>query len=254
MLPNLEVIAVNGVGTDAIDLDYTRDRKISVTATVGALTDDVADLAVGLLISACRGICTSDRFVRSGAWSESATPLAPLPLARQVSGMRIGILGMGKVGRAVANRLAGFNCQISYSDLHIMSDVPYRFVPGVVELAEGVDALIIAAAADNTAGIVDREVLEALGKDGYLINVARGKLVNEDDLLAALQSGVIAGAGLDVFVDEPHVPKALTVLEQVVLQPHRASATIQTRTRMGNMVLASLAATFAGREPPGLVR
>ena len=254
LLPNLEVIAVNGVGTDAIDLGYARDRRIKVTATIGALTEDVADLAVGLLISACRGICTSDRFVRSGAWGESPTPLAPLPLARQVSGMRVGILGMGKVGRAVASRLAAFNCEISYCDLSVMPDVPHRFVAGVVDLAKGVDALIVAAAADNAAGIIDREVLEALGKDGYLINVARGKLVNEADLIIAMQSGLIAGAGLDVFVDEPHVPEALTGLEQIVLQPHRASATIQTRTRMGNMVLSSLAAVFTGQEPPGLVQ
>lgn len=252
-LPNLKVITVNGVGTDAVDLAYARDRGIQVTATIGALTEDVADLAIGLLIATCRGICTSDRFVRDGLWSSSPTPLAPLPLARQFSGMRLGIVGLGRVGRAVAVRASAFGCPVSYTDLQAMSDVPYTYVADLVELARQSDALIVAAAADQAEGIIDARVLEALGEAGYLINIARGRLVNEADLVAALESGRIAGAGLDVFVDEPHVPDALFGLEQVVLQPHRASATLQTRTRMGEMVLASLADVFAGRRPVGCV-
>lgn len=239
-LPNLEVVAVNGVGTDAVDLAYARDHGITVSATVGALTEDVADLAMGLLIAACRGLCTSDRYVRSGQWPTSATPLAPLPLARQVSGLRVGIVGLGRVGRAVATRATAFGCPISYTDLQAMPDVPYTFVPDLVELASQSDALIVAAAADKVEGIIDAKVLQALGSGGYLINVARGKLVNEPDLVAALEAGHIAGAGLDVFVDEPNVPQALLGREDVVLQPHRASATVQTRTRMGEMVIASL--------------
>lgn len=252
-LPNLEVVAVNGVGTDAVDLAYARDRGIRVTATIGALTEDVADLAIGLLISVCRGLCTSDRYVRSGQWPQSPTPLAPLPLARQVSGMRIGIVGMGRVGRAIATRAAAFGCPISYTDLQPMSDVPHTFVADLKQLARDSDALILAAAADKGEAIIDAQVLQALGKDGYLINVARGKLVNEADLVAALAAGEIAGAGLDVFVDEPNVPEALFANEQVVLQPHRASATLQTRTRMGEMVVASLVDTFAGKVPVGCV-
>lgn len=252
-LPKLEVVAVNGVGTDAVDLAYARDRGIKVTATIGALTEDVADLAIGLLIGACRGLCTADRFVRADLWHKSATPLAPLPLARQFSGMRIGIVGMGRVGRAVAVRAAAFGCPISYTDLQPMSDVPYSFVKDLVALAEQSDALILAAAADKAEGIIDAEVLHALGQDGYLINVARGRLVNEPDLVAALQAGLIAGAGLDVFVDEPNVPGTLYEMENVVLQPHRASATVQTRTRMGHMVLASLADGLAGKVPAGCV-
>jgi lactate dehydrogenase-like 2-hydroxyacid dehydrogenase len=203
-LPKVEVIAVNGVGTDAVDLAYARDRGIRVTATIGALTEDVADLAIGLLISACRGLGTGDRYVRSGEWARTATPLVPLPLARQFSGMRIGIVGLGRVGRAVATRAAAFGCPISYTDLNAMSDVPYTFVSDLVELARQSDALIVAA-------------------------------------------------GLDVFVDEPNVPDALFGLETVILQPHRASATVQTRTRMGHMVLASLAAVLEGKEPVGAV-
>ncbi len=252
-LPNLEVVAVNGVGTDAIDLAYARDRGIQVTATIGALTEDVADLAIGLLISACRGISTGDRYVRSGQWATSATPLVPLPLARQMSGMRIGIVGMGRVGRAVATRAAAFGCPISYTDLQAMSDVPYTFVADLLALASDSDALILAAAADKGEAIVNAEVLHALGRDGYLINIARGKLVDEPALVAALQNGQIAGAGLDVFADEPQVPGELFELEQVVLQPHRASATVQTRTRMGEMVVASLVDAFAGRKPAGSV-
>lgn len=252
-LPAIKVIAVNGVGTDAVDLAYARDRGIHVTATIGALTEDVADLAIGLLISACRGLCTADRYVRSNAWPKSPTPLAPIPLARQFSGMRVGIVGLGRVGRAVATRAAAFGCPISYTDLRAMDDVPYTFVGDLIELARQSDALIVAAAADKAKGIINAEVLAALGTEGYLINVARGSLVNETDLVAALQSGSIAGAGLDVFVDEPNVPTELFELETVVLQPHRASATVQTRTRMGHMVLEALAQGLAGEKPAAAV-
>ena len=258
-LPEIKVIAVNGVGTDAVDLAYARDRGIHVTATIGALTEDVADLAIGLLISTCRGLCTADRYVRSGAWPQSPTPLAPIPLARQFSGMKIGIVGLGRVGRAVATRAAAFGCPISYTDLKAMDDVPYTFVVDLIELARHSDALIVAAAADKAKakgkgkGIINAQVLAALGAEGYLINVARGSLVNEPDLLAALKTGSIAGAGLDVFVDEPNVPSELFELESVVLQPHRASATVQTRTRMGEMVLTSLAQGLAGEKPSAAV-
>ncbi|MCS3469687.1 lactate dehydrogenase-like 2-hydroxyacid dehydrogenase [Pseudomonas sp. JUb42] len=252
-LPAVKVIAVNGVGTDAVDLAYARDRGIHVTATIGALTEDVADLAIGLLISTCRGLNTADRYVRSGAWPKSPTPLAPIPLARQFSGMRVGIVGLGRVGRAVATRAAAFGCPISYTDLRAMDDVPYTFVQDLVELARQSDALIVAAAADKAKGIINAQVLAALGAEGYLINVARGSLVNEPDLVAALQTGSIAGAGLDVFVDEPNVPTELFELETVVLQPHRASATVQTRTRMGEMVLAALAQGLAGEKPTAAV-
>lgn len=251
-LPQLRVVAVNGVGTDAVDLAYARDRDITVTATIGALTEDVADLAIGLLIGVCRGLCTGDRYVRSGQWATSATPLVPLPLARQVSGMRIGIVGMGRVGRAVAVRAAAFGCPIRYTDLHAV-DVPYAFEPFLEQLAADSDALILAAAADQGTALVDSRILRALGPQGYLINIARGKLVDEQALVNALQAGEIAGAALDVFVDEPRVPPVLFEREDVVMQPHRASATVQTRTRMGEMVVASLVDVFAGRTPQGLV-
>ena len=205
-------------------------------------------MALGLMLAVCRNLCTVDRFVRDGLWVQHPQPGA-IPLARRLSGMRVGIVGMGRVGRAVATRAAAFGCAIAYTDLAAIDGLPWQFVGELKQLAEGSDMLVLCAAADKAEGIVDAQILQALGSGGYLVNVARGRLVNEPDLVQALQSGVIAGAGLDVFVDEPHVPAALRGMEQVVLQAHRASATIESRTAMGEMVLASLADALDGRRP-----
>jgi lactate dehydrogenase-like 2-hydroxyacid dehydrogenase len=247
-LPGLKVVAVNGVGTDAVDLAYCRARRLPVTATVGALTQDVADLAIGLLIAVCRNLCAVDRFVRDGLWELHPQPGA-IGLARRFSGMRVGIVGMGRVGRAVAVRAAAFGCPIRYTDLRAMEDVAYDFIASLVDLARESDALVLCAAADKAEGIVDAAVLDALGPRGFLVNVARGRLVNEADLTQALAAGRIAGAGLDVFVDEPHVPLALRQSESVTLQAHRASATWETRTAMAEMVLASVAQALSGERP-----
>ena len=247
-LPALKVVAVNGVGTDAVDLAYCRSRGLPVTATLGALTEDVADLALALMLAAYRGLCAGDRFVRDGQWELNPQPSA-LPLARRFSGTRVGIVGMGRVGRAVATRVQAFGCPVAYTDLHPMADVSHRFVAGLVDLAQQSDALVLCAAADKAEGIVDQAVLSALGPRGFLVNIARGRLVNERDLVAAIEAGQIAGAGLDVFVDEPRVPPALRRSDRVTLQAHRASATWETRTAMGEMVLASLAQALAGERP-----
>lgn len=247
-LPELKVVAVNGVGTDAVDLQYCRARQLPVTATLGALTEDVADLAVGLLIAACRNICAVDRFVRNGQWEEFPSPSA-LPLARRVSGMRVGIVGMGRVGRAVATRISAFGCPVQYTDLKRMDDLSYEFVPDLLHLAKGSDALVLCAAADKAEGIVDAAVLDALGERGYLVNVARGRLVNEPDLTEALVAGRIAGAALDVFVDEPRVPLALRESDHMTLQAHRASATWETRHAMGEMVLQAIEQALSGARP-----
>jgi len=247
-LPSLKVVAINGVGTDAVDLAYCRERALPVTATLGALTQDVADLAIGLLIAACRNLCAGDRFVRDGQWELHPQPSA-IPLARRFSGMRVGIVGMGRVGRAVAVRAAAFGCPIAYTDLRAMDDVAHRFVPNLPDLARESDALVLCAAADRAEGIVDAAVLDALGPRGFLVNVARGRLVNEADLARALTEGRIAGAGLDVFVDEPRVPPALRRSDRTTLQAHRASATWETRTAMGEMVLASIAQALSGERP-----
>ena len=249
-LPALQVIAVNGVGTDAVDLEFARSRNLPVTATFGALTEDVADLAIGLILASCREICSGNDFVKTGNWQKNPHPGA-IPLSRRFSGKRVGIVGMGKVGRAIAQRAAAFDCPIAYTDLRHIAELPYNFVPDLLQLARDSDILVLAAAADKAQGIINAAVLDALGKDGYLINIARGKLVVEADLVDALTRGAIAGAGLDVFVDEPNVPEALFPMDRVVLQAHRASATVESRTAMGEMVLASLAAGLAGQRPEG---
>ncbi|WP_244828652.1 2-hydroxyacid dehydrogenase [Caballeronia sp. TF1N1] len=249
-LPALKVIAVNGVGTDAVDLAYARSRGIPVTATFGALTEDVADLAIGLILTVLREICPGNDFVKAGKWPENPSPAA-IPLSRRFSGKRVGIVGMGKVGRAIAVRAAAFGCPVAYTDVRAMDDIAHRFVPDLLQLARDSDILVLAAAADKAQGIVDAAVLDALGRDGYLINIARGKLVVESDLVQALQGGVIAGAGLDVFVDEPNVPAELFGMDRVVLQAHRASATVESRTAMGEMVLSSIAQALAGQRPEG---
>ena len=248
-LPALAVVAVNGVGTDAVDLAYARERGLPVTGTFGALTEDVADMALGLLLATCRNLGAVDRFVRGGLWPRFPQPNA-IPLARRVSGMRVGIVGLGRVGRAVAQRVEAFGCPVGYTDLKAIDGAPWRFEADLVQLARDSDALIVCAAADQARDLIDAQVLDALGPRGFLINVARGRLVKEADLVQALREKRIAGAGLDVFADEPNVPAALLDMDNVVLQAHRASATEETRAAMGEMVLASLAQALAGERPP----
>jgi lactate dehydrogenase-like 2-hydroxyacid dehydrogenase len=247
-LPALEVVAVNGVGTDAVDLAYARSRGLPVTGTFGALTEDVADMALGLLLATCRHLGAVDRFVRGGLWPKVPQPGA-LPLARRVSGMRVGIVGLGRVGRAVAERVGAFGCPVRYTDLKEIPGVAWAFEADLVQLARDSDALIVCAAADQARDLIDAAVLDALGPRGFLINVARGRLVKEADLVRALQERRIAGAGLDVFADEPNVPPALLDMDNVMLQAHRASATEETRAAMGQMVLDSLAQALAGERP-----
>lgn len=247
-LPALEIIAISGIGTDAVDLDHAARRGIHVTTTPGVLTADVADLALGLIISTLRRLGEGERLVRDGLWGT-----VNLPLARKVSGIELGIIGLGEVGKAIARRAAAFDMRIAYNGRREQPQSGYRYEANLVELARSVDVLVVAASADGGQVLVTAEVLEALGPDGYLINVARGKLVDEPALVEALREGRIAGAGLDVFVDEPHVPPALRDLDQASLQPHRGSATLQTRLEMGRMVLNNLQACFRGELPPNRV-
>ncbi|MBV9736356.1 MAG: 2-hydroxyacid dehydrogenase [Acidisphaera sp.] len=249
-LPKLEIIAINGIGTDAVDLEHARSRSIRVTTTPDVLTDDVADLGMALLLAASRRLCLGDRFVRAGRWARKEG----LPLARKVSGKALGILGMGRIGRAIARRAEGFGMAIAYSDLRAYPELPYRYVPELRRLAAESEILMIAASGGpQSRGIVDAAVLDALGPDGILVNIARGSVVDETALVAALQEGRLGGAGLDVFMNEPNVPEALFALDSVVLQPHQASATIETRVAMGELVLRNLAEHFAGRQPPTAV-
>ncbi len=239
-LPSLEIVAVAGVGTDAVDLGEAARRGIRVTTTPGVLTDDVADMALGLLLMTLRDLGLGERLVRAGQWGQTAQALA-----RKVTGIRLGIIGLGQVGRAIARRAEAFDMRIAYTDPKAQPQLPYRHQPDLLALARDSDALILAASADQGQVLITAEVLEALGPQGYFINVARGKLVDEPALVRALQERRIAGAGLDVFANEPHVPPALLDLDNVVLQPHRASATEQTRLAMGEIVLRRLAECFA---------
>ena len=244
-LPSLEIIAINGIGTDAVDLAKAKARGIRVTTTPNVLTDDVADLGLALLLATARSLCVGDRFVRAGSWSESKV----LPLGAKVSGKRLGIFGMGRIGREIAARAQGFKMSIAYTDLRRMEDLPYDFFESAETMAANVDFFVVAAAGGaQSRGAIGKDVLNALGPEGILVNIARGSVVDEPALVSALVEGRLGGAGLDVFADEPNVPEALLALNNVVLQPHRASATFDTRIAMGNLVLANLAAHFAGKE------
>jgi len=242
-LPKLEVISVFGVGYDGVDVAAARERGIPVTNTPEVLNDEVADLAIGLAISVARRIPQADRYVREGKW-----PGGPMPLARKLSGSRLGIVGLGRIGNAIAKRAEAFGMTIAYTSRNARPESPYRYLPSAEALAAEVDFLVvITPGGAGTRKLIDAKVLKALGKDGYLINVARGSVVDEAALIEALQNGTIAGAGLDVFENEPNVPAALAALDNVVLTPHVGSATWQTRHAMGDLAFGNLVAHFAGK-------
>ncbi len=244
-LPNLKIVAINGVGYDKVDLDAAKSRGVRITNTPDVLTDDVADLAVGLTIMLLRRLHHAHGHVTAGQW-----PSREMPLAHKVSGKRFGILGMGRIGQAVGRRLAAFDGKISYTDT-AEKPVPYSFVADLTSLAKGSDVLVVCAAASgSTKGLVNQAVLEALGPDGALVNIARGSIVDEPALVQALKDGKLGGAALDVFVDEPNVPPELFGMHNVVVTPHIASGTHETRAAMGSLMLANLDAFFAGKELP----
>ncbi|MDQ1033673.1 hydroxypyruvate reductase [Streptomyces sp. V3I8] len=235
-LPRLGAIVHFGVGYETTDVRHARARGIDVSNTPDVLTDCVADLAVGGLIDVMRELSAADRYVRAGRWTT-----APYPLTSRVSGKRVGILGLGRIGRAVARRLEGFGTDISYCSRVPVPGVGHRHLPTARELAAECDAVVVTVAGGaDTRGMVSAEVLDALGPDGYLVNVARGSVVDEPALVAAVREGRIAGAALDVFADEPNVPRALLESDRVVLLPHIASGTRETRRMMGDLVLDNL--------------
>jgi lactate dehydrogenase-like 2-hydroxyacid dehydrogenase len=243
-LPSLGIVAINGVGVDKVDLQFARRRGVRVTTTPGILTEDVADLAVGLIISLLRNIPASDAFVRAGHWLKGDRPLA-----RTVSGRRFGIVGLGLIGSAIAARLVAFG-PVAYTGPQ-RKPVPYEFHADLTELARISDVLVIACPANSsTRRLVNVPVIDALGPAGYLVNVARGSIVDEPVLAAALEEGRLAGAALDVFENEPDVPAVLRHSTKVVLTPHTASATVETRTRMADLVLKNLDAFIAGTPLP----
>ncbi|MBK1783270.1 2-hydroxyacid dehydrogenase [Prauserella cavernicola] len=235
-LPKLRAIVHFGVGYETTDVARARAHGIDVSNTPDVLTDCVADLAVGGLIDVLRTLSAADRYVRRGEWTPGG-----YPLTTKVSGKRVGILGLGRIGRAIATRLEGFDARISYHSRRPVEDVPYRYAASPVELAEQADVLVVATAGGAaTNGLVSAEVLRALGPRGYLVNISRGSVVDEPALVSALVEGGIAGAALDVFADEPNVPEPLLGLDNVLLLPHIASATRETREAMGELTFRNL--------------
>jgi len=242
-MPALEIISVFGVGYDGVDVAAAREHGVAVTNTPDVLNDEVADLAIGLVLAVSRRIPQADRYVREGKWTNG-----PMPLARKVSGARLGIVGLGRIGNAIAKRAEAFGMTIAYTARSAKPESSYRYLPSAEALAAEVDFLVvITPGGAGTRKLIDAKVLKALGKDGYLINVARGSVVDEAALIEALQNGTIAGAGLDVFENEPKVPAALIALDNVVLTPHVGSATWQTRHAMGDLAFGNLVAHFAGK-------
>lgn len=236
-LPNLRAVINFGVGYDSTDSAQAAARGITVSNTPDVLNDCVADTAIALYLDVLRQTSAADRYVRRGEWPTTGN----FPLATKASGKRVGILGLGRIGKAIARRLEAFDCTIAYHSRNKVAGVSYEYAPSPHELAAGCDVLIVAAAGGpESVRLVDADVIEAIGPHGYLINIARGSVVDEEALVAALLAGRLAGAGLDVFADEPKVPEDLLALDNVVLLPHLGSGTHETRVAMAELTLANL--------------
>jgi len=244
-LPKLEIISVFGVGYDGVPVDYCRQRGIKVSNTPDVLTDDVADVAVGLILMTGRGFVRLNRFVHAGEWLKRGPELTT-----KLGGKTVGILGLGRIGKAIAQRVTAMGMNVAYTGRK-PQDVPYRFYPDLKALAAASDFLVVACPGGAaTKNAVDAGVLGALGKNGTLVNIARGSIVDEPALVKALGDGTIKAAGLDVFADEPNIPPALFAMDNVVLLPHVGSATHETRKAMGDLCRANLDAWFAGKPLP----
>lgn len=243
-LPNLEIIAVNGVGLDKIDLTEAKRRNIRVTVTTDISTNDVADMAMLLLLALKRNLRSNEQFLVEGQWATGKLP----PLAHSLNGRKLGIAGFGRIGQAVARRAQASDMEVAYFNPRPRTESPLRFEPDLQKLASWADVLVITLpATPATKHIINSDVLTALGKVGVLINTARGSVIDEDALLDALKNKKIAGAGLDVFQNEPTINPAFFALENVVLQPHQASATVETRLAMGQNIIDNLLAHFNGK-------
>lgn len=242
-LPNLEMIGCFGVGYDAIDVDAARQRGISVTNTPEVLNDAVAELAVGLMISLARRIPQSDRYVRAGQWKSGE-----YPLTSELSGKVAGIVGLGRIGKELARRLQAMKMRVVYHGRNEQLNEPYVYYENIEHMAADVDWLIVCLpGSDDTHHIISESVLQAIGANGFLVNVARGSVVDEKALCKCIENQTIAGAALDVFADEPNVPQTLIDSQNVVLTPHSASATSKTRHDMGELVIKNITAHLAGR-------
>jgi lactate dehydrogenase-like 2-hydroxyacid dehydrogenase len=248
-LPALEIIAVHGVGYDSVPLEYCRKRGLRVTNTPDVLTEDVADIALALVLMTARGLVSANRFLHAGEWQKGQFKLTTKP-----GGKRAGIFGLGRIGTAIAWRLAQIGMEIGYHGRTLQEEAPFDYFDSLRGLAAWCDFLVVSCpGGPGTLHAVNAEVLAALGAEGTLINVARGSVVDERALVDALQRGVIKAAGLDVFADEPKVPEALLAMENVVLLPHVGSATVETRRAMAELVVRNLEAHFAGEPLPAPV-
>lgn len=244
--PKLELIANWGVGYDRVDAKAAKQRNIVVTNTPDVLTECCADLAMALILAIARRVAEGDRYVRAGNWPK----LGSLALATRVSGGRLGIVGLGRIGAAIAQRALAFAMEVSYSGPRQKPDVPYRYFADPKALAAHVDFLILACpGGPDTAGLVDAALLHALGREGMLINIARASVVDEAALIEALANGTIKAAALDVFPDEPNVSDALLALPNVIVEPHIASTTVETRKAIGELVFANVKSYFSGAGP-----
>ncbi len=240
-LPGLELIAVGTAGYEGIDLDAAAERGIAVTHTPDVTANDVADLAFGLLLAVARRITESERFIRTGKWLAGG-----MDFGSRVSGKRLGIVGLGAIGRTVAERARGFNIDVAYHGPRRKPDVSHAYHADLVDLARAVDFLVVSCpGGPQTDGLIERKVMEALGAEGILVNVSRGSVVDEAALVGALSDGALGGAGLDVFAHEPRVPKELMAMENVVLAPHMGSATPETRAAMTDLAIANIRAHLA---------
>lgn len=242
-LPNLEIIVCFGVGTDGIDFSVTRPRGIKVTNTPDVLTDDVADLAIALMISVAREMPQAERHLRAGKW-----PAGGVPPATRMSGKRLGIIGLGRIGMAIAKRAEAFAMPISYFNRSARLETPYHRYEALTDLAANSDFLVVAiSAGPATAKLINADVFKALGPTGFFANIARGAVVDEEALIAALQNKTIKGAALDVYMNEPDIDRRFLSLENAVLLPHIGSGSVETRKAMGRLVRDNLAAHFAGK-------
>ena len=253
MMPKLAAIVCYGTGYDGVDLQAAAKRKITVGHSPGANASSVADIAVTLMLAATRRLLVADNYVRSGDWAAAK----PSPMMRPQLGMRgrkVGVYGMGEIGRKIAARCAAFESEVGYFS-RSRHDVPYQYLPSLEALAEWCSVLMIAVrAGDDTHHAVDANILRKLGEDGYVVNIARGSVIDQKALVAALTDKTIAGAGLDVYAKEPHAPDALTALPNVVLSPHIGGHTLESHTGMQDCVIANLEAFFAGKPLPYAVR
>lgn len=242
--PNVEIISVFGVGVDAVDLQAAREKNIPVTNTPDVIGPECADLAIGLMLASARQIIYADRYVRAGEWAAKG----PIRLGRSVGRKTCGIIGLGGIGRAIADRAVAFRMRVIYQGPRKKPDAPYEYIADPVELARQSDYLMVACrGGEDTRHIVSRAVIEALGPKGTLINVARGSCVDEKAMIEALKTGKLGYAALDVFENAPNVAPELLALPNVIVQPHHATATTETRTEIGQLMLDNLAAHFAGR-------